>query len=264
MQAELTALMYHDVIEEGRADASGLRVLRADSYKVTVARFRAHLCAIRETVLAGCATMGVLGDCAAGRRAVLLTFDDGGSCSCHPTADLLEEFGWRGHFFIPTGFLGKPGFLDAAGVRELHRRGHVLGSHSHSHPAVISACSRETLIEEWSRSVTTLSDIIGEPVTTASIPGGYYSDAVARTAFMCGVRSLFTSEPTMRIIASGDCRLYGRFAIRARTSASECARLAAGCAWPRWKQRLFWDTKKTLKRVSFRTYSCLRRLPVLR
>ncbi len=264
MQAEFTALMYHDVIEEGRADGSGLRVLRADSYKVTTPRFRAHLSAIHETVLAGRATVGVLGDCGAGKPAVLLTFDDGGICSCHPTADLLEEFGWRGHFFIPTGFIGTPGFLDAAGVRELRRRGHVVGSHSHSHPAIISACSWETLMEEWSRSVKTLSDIIGERVTTASIPGGYYSGAVARAASMCGVRSLFTSEPTTRNKAFGDCRLYGRFVILGRTSASECGRLAAGCAWPRWKQRFLWDTKKTLKRLSFRTYSRLRRLPVLR
>ena len=43
-------------------------------------------------------------------RHVLLTFDDGGKSAVR-IADLLEEQGWRGHFFITTAMIGEPGFV---------------------------------------------------------------------------------------------------------------------------------------------------------
>src|SRR5262245_47304812 len=43
-----------------------------------------------------------------------------------------------------------------------------------------------------------LRDILGESVTVASVPGGYYGRAVAETAAEAGIRVLFNSEPTTR------------------------------------------------------------------
>ena len=42
----MTALMYHDVVEPGQEEASGFPGRDANSYKVTAARFCAHLDAI--------------------------------------------------------------------------------------------------------------------------------------------------------------------------------------------------------------------------
>ena len=85
----------------------------------------------------------------------LITFDDGGVSALQTTADLLEKYGWRGVFFVTTDRIGTPTFLNADHVRELHRRGHVIGSHSCSHPERMSCCGPEQTVgrmEAQSRS----------------------------------------------------------------------------------------------------------------
>ena len=90
------------------------------------------------------------------------------SSAYEPTASLLESRGWRGHFFIVTGRIGKPGFVTARQIRELHERGHHIGSHSHSHPDAFSELSDEELIREWSESRRILGEILGSPPWSAS------------------------------------------------------------------------------------------------
>src|SRR4051812_33126946 len=65
---------------------------------------------------------------------VFLTFDDGAESAYTFVAGLLEERGWRGHFFIITNWIGRPGYVDRRQIRELHSRGHVIGSHTCTHP----------------------------------------------------------------------------------------------------------------------------------
>ncbi len=189
---------------------------------------------------------------------LLLTFDDGGTSALTPTADLLEKHGWRGHFFMTTDYLGTPGFLSVAQLRELHTRGHVIGSHSCSHPARMALCSREQLLREWRQSREVLAETLGAPVTVASVPGGYYSRAVAETAAEAGIRVLFNSEPTTRLAHVGHCLVVGRYTVYRGMSAWAAAALAVGRRLPRWRQTLWWDIKKVAKAIGGRTYLALR------
>ena len=86
-----------------------------------------------------------------------------GKAAITEIAPRLEALGWCGHFFMTSGQIGAPGFLTASELRELHARGHVVGSHSHSHPVRMSACSVAELRREWTDSVGLLTDILGEP-----------------------------------------------------------------------------------------------------
>jgi len=43
---------------------------------------------------------------------------------------LLEARGFSGHFFVTANFIGTRGFVGRGDIRELARRGHVVGSHS--------------------------------------------------------------------------------------------------------------------------------------
>ena len=122
------AIMYHDVVENGDFESSGFPGEGAHVYKLRREDFERHLDAIAAAT-AAVSTVRMLEG-----RPVLLTFDDGGVSFHHPIADLLERRGWRGHFFITTDRIGMPGFLTEAQLRELHRRGHIIGSHSCSHP----------------------------------------------------------------------------------------------------------------------------------
>lgn len=250
------ALLYHDVLDGGAPDSSGLPGPGAAVYKLDRRAFRTHLEAIAARVSGPPALIG--GGAADLDRAWTLTFDDGGTTALHPTADLLEEFGWRGHFFVTAGRIGEPSFLDDAGIRDLSARGHAIGSHSWSHPPRISALTASQLRDEWRRSVDRLQDILGAAVDTASVPGGFFSGAVADTATEAGIRCLFTSEPRVRSARRGELLLIGRFSVIRSTPAGTAAALAAGDLRPRAQQWLWWNAKKAAKTLSGGAYARVR------
>ncbi|MFH1681004.1 MAG: polysaccharide deacetylase family protein [Candidatus Eisenbacteria bacterium] len=69
---------------------------------------------------------------AKGSRAVLLTFDDGPDPRLTPEVlDLLDEHGARAVFFVVGERAAGPG---EEILREVLRRGHRIGNHTHTHP----------------------------------------------------------------------------------------------------------------------------------
>lgn len=249
-----SALMYHDVVDPDGPD-SGFAGAGPDVYKVSWERFREHLEQIASATGRPPASAEALSRAA---DPWLLTFDDGGSSAVDIGHELARR-SWRGHFFVTTDKVGQPGFLDWDGVRELTELGHVVGSHSCSHPDRMAACSWEQLLDEWSRSRAVLSEALGAGVATASVPGGLYSPAVGRTAAQAGFSCLFVSLPARRVRSVNGCLLVGRFAIRRDTAASEAAAAAAGrpLVWAR--QRAGWAARGAAKRVAGERYEQLRK-----
>jgi peptidoglycan/xylan/chitin deacetylase (PgdA/CDA1 family) len=253
------ALEYHDVVGDDDFAASGFTEPGADSDQMTAASFEAHLGA---SAAAGARTPLAIGEplpsppneSRDARRTVVLTFDDGGASALTEIAPRLEARGWRGCFFMTTGRIGTRGFLDGAGLRELHARGHAIGSHSHSHPTRMSACSPDALHAEWTDSIAILSDILGCAVRDASVPGGYFSRAVAEAAARAGIRTLFTSEPTSRPTTVDGCVVLGRFTLRRDDPASLAAALVATSSRARMRQWSVWNAKKVLKRLGGTAY----------
>ena len=195
-----------------------------------------------------------------GRQApVFLTIDDGALSSLTVVAGELERRNWRGHFFITTDWTGRPGFLDREHIRELHARGHVIGSHSCSHPARMSHLSWDALVKEWTESCDILSGILGERVRVASVPDGYYSRKVARAAAAASIEVLFTSEPTASTSVVDGCLVLGRYSVQRHTPFEVSGLIAAGACWPRWRQTLSWKAKKAVKAVAGESYFSIRR-----
>ena len=162
-------------------------------------------------------------------------------------APLLESCQTAGIFFIATGFLGTDGFLTASQVRELHDRGHIIGSHSHSHPKIISNLSYKELLKEWKTSKDILSEIVGQEVMTASVPGGFYSKQVGRSAEEAGFKVLFTSEPTNKIEKLGGCYIAGRYSIKQNDPPGKAAKIINHNPLFFAREFLFWNLKKLLK-----------------
>ena len=164
-----TSLLYHDVVADPtRHEESGFSGEGAALYKLARVDFEKHAAAVHHALRVPPTAVTRLQNGNADAGVFLLTFDDGGGSAHSFIASVLRRYGWPAHFFVTADFIGTPGFLTPDQIRDLHREGHVIGSHSCSHPARISACSREHLQEEWGRSVHVLSQIIGQPVTTAS------------------------------------------------------------------------------------------------
>src|SRR5260370_18849386 len=210
------AIMSHDVVENAHFGSSGFPGEGAHVSKLRREDFERPLDAIAADT-AAVSTVGQLEG-----RPVLLTFDDGGVSFHHPIADLLEARGWRGHFFVTTNPIGTPGFLTEAQLVELHRRGHIIGSHSCSHPTRMAALTRADMDREWRQSLARLSELLGDAVKVASVPGGYYSPAVCESAAPVGIDALFTSHPTARVGMLNCCRVLARYLVQ-RGMAPQCS-----------------------------------------
>jgi peptidoglycan/xylan/chitin deacetylase (PgdA/CDA1 family) len=252
------ALEYHDVVSGDAWAQSGFPGADAATYKLSLAGFVQHLDAVASARVHVCNDARELVGGVASARPVLWTFDDGGASYALHVADALEQRGWRGHVFMTTGQVGSRGFLSAADLRDLHRRGHVIGTHSRTHPAWISALAASVVGEEWRVSLEDLEDVLGERVTVGSVPGGFFSPMVARQAALHGIRTLFTSEPTTRSATIDDCTIIGRFTLRRGHSASYVSRLVAPAPTARAGQWFAWNARKVAKRLAGPVYRALR------
>lgn len=224
---------YHDVTDA--PGSSGLQRPAAMPFKLTCASFRRHLDAIAQ---ARAPELIDAIDPSGHGEHVLLTFDDGGQSALY-AAEALARRGWRGHFFVITSRIGDPGFLTAQDIRQLSQDGHVVGSHTHTHPSFFRELSWERMTEEWRTSVDHLSQLLGKPVLSASVPGGDLSYGVVWSAIECGIRSLFTSEPTTEPECIGATWVLGRYVAKVSTSASRIRELARFHGWDRamaWRQ----------------------------
>ena len=250
---------YHDILDEGqRAPNDGSR--HSGRYKLDQRHFRAHMDSIWQTV--DHASVRVIDRARLWRKDVpiFLTFDDGALSSYTCVAAELERRGWRGHFFVTTDWIGRPGFMNASQIREMHARGHIIGSHTCTHPARMSALSCTDLLREWGESCRILSDILGGPVVTASVADGYYSRKVAEAASIAGIQVLFTSEPRATVDNVDGCLVLGRYSIQSHTPAHISGSIAARRHWPRMWQSVLWQARKPVKALAGESYFTIRRI----
>jgi peptidoglycan/xylan/chitin deacetylase (PgdA/CDA1 family) len=251
--------MYHDVVNAHDPDGSGFPGAAAATYKVDTDLFERHLEAIERR--AGAPAAQALFPEPAGTPASdgwLLTFDDGGASAITQVADRLEARRWRGTFFVTTDRVGTPGFLTAAQVRELATRGHVIGSHSRSHPRRMSACARGDVRSEWRESVAVLAEMTGVPVVHASVPNGEFNRMVGEEASAAGIRVLFTSNPTRSRFLLDGCLVVGRYNVRATSSPDWVAAVAAGDRGTLYAQWMGWKLKGIAKGIARNRYQWLR------
>lgn len=184
-------LMYHDVLD-GALKESGFMTPLAYDYKIAESLFEKH---VKSCV----------------GKNVLFTFDDGGVSNLLVAVPILEKYGFKGLFFITTSKIGCSGFLTKEQIKLLFDRGHIIGTHTHSHSAHLDRLSKEEIYNEWKKSVDILSSIIGQKIQVASVPNGNVSKAVYEEAFKCGIETIYTSIPQD---ADGTECIVGRYVIR--------------------------------------------------
>jgi len=250
-----TVLIYHDIAGIDERETTGFTGPLAARYKLDPTHFAEHL----DAIAASGVKIGLLDDDGGGRPQSALTFDDGGA-SALAAAAALEKRGWRGHFFITTDRIGTPGFLDSDGVREIAARGHMVGSHSHSHPRGMSRLPGTEIAREWQESRAVLADLLGTPPSSAAVPGGSLSETVIEEAAAAGYRLLMTSEPTSRPRRHLDLTVVGRYTIWATTPAARAAGYASGAPSACGRLWLEWHVKAIPKRLTPGLYQSMRRV----
>jgi peptidoglycan/xylan/chitin deacetylase (PgdA/CDA1 family) len=238
------SLLFHDVFESDPRE-SGFRSPAADRYKLSVPEFEAQLDSLLALRIPDPGS----------RIPAVLTVDDGGVSFHTVIADRLEALGWRAHCFVSTNLIGERGFLTRQQIRELDERGHVIGTHSASHPTRFSTLNASEMRREWSDSRQRLEDIVDHPVTVGSVPGGYFSRAVAEAAAVAGLQTLYTSEPTTRPSTLDGLLVVGRFTIRRGHPRDMALRFASAAPWARCGAWVGWNAKALLKPVLGASYS---------
>jgi len=162
-------------------------------------------------------------DAVAGRDDVRITFDDGNASDLELAVPALRRRGLTGAFFVVAGRLETPGFLHAAGVRELADAGMSIGCHGMRHRPwrrLDDASLEEELVEARAR----LERIAGAPVTEAACPFGSYDRRVLRALRRSGYRTVYTSD---RGHAAAGSWIQPRNTVSARDGADLVGRITA-------------------------------------
>ena len=122
---------------------------------------------------------------------IVLTFDDGNYSNLE-TAKCLTENGLKGIFFITTERINSVGYLSSDDLRSIHRMGHIIGSHSASHPMFPFISKKQAEIE-LSKSKEFIEEISGAECTAFAFPGGQFLPQHINLAKNVGYGNIFTS-----------------------------------------------------------------------
>lgn len=239
--------LYHEAVDN--PDESGFQRRSALPYKHKVQEFYDNIDIIvknRKNIIT-VDKFSELSD-----EATLITFDDGGK-SAMLIADYLDKKQIKGHFFITTSLINDPYFLSKEQVLNLHTRGHIIGSHSHSHPNVFKSLSYEKMLEEWSTSKKILEDILGTEIQSCSIPGGDANSNSYKSAKDAGYKYLFDSEPTLKVRTLDSLVIFGRICPKAGTDYQQILNFCQLKGIK--KQRAIRKTKNLVKQIVFPVYS---------
>lgn len=129
-----------------------------------------------------------------GGRSLCLSFDDGASSDYSMVYPRLAARGLRATFFIVPEWIGRPGYMEWADVREMHAAGMEIGSHGLSH-LHMSQLSREQARREFEVSKRRIEDKLGAPVSTFAYPFGDHAAWCHRLGLEAGYRRLCVSRP---------------------------------------------------------------------
>lgn len=201
-------LMYHDVYNESPQE-SGFDSNGANKYKMKIDLFEMHLKTLVKLIHNGRIK----------KDDVILTFDDGGVSFYKIIAPLLDKYGFVGHFYISTNYVGSDAFLSEKEIFDLSNKGHVIGSHSCSHPDNMASISKEKRLEEWKSSISRLNSIIGMKIKEVSIPNGYFSKEDVSMFKLLGISSIYTSKIGELVECDG-IMIKGRISMMGNTSPS--------------------------------------------
>lgn len=237
-QDKVCTLMYHDVYDASNRE-SGFNIDSNYQYKLHVVDFEAQISAIAEYI----ETFAISKDY------VRISFDDGGVSFYHTVMPILEKYGFKGYFFISTKFIGQEGFLTESMIKEMSDRGHIIGGHSHTHRQRMNDLPYSELKEDWKLCLGSLTRIIGNPCTIASLPNGYTSKSILQVLKELGVTQLYTSEPSEIVIKDEHMQILGRYGIKNTMSTEDVIAISFNESVKsklRWKKSILNFVKKLM------------------
>ena len=190
-------------------------------------------------------------------RNVVLTFDDGFASDCEIAATQLQSKYYHGNFFITTDYVGKDGYMDWSGIRNLSDAGHIIGSHCVTH-GYLSEMSDDDAAEELVRSRKIIEDRTGRQVVALSLPGGRGGMRIVRLAKRTGYLAVCTSDPGAGTVEDGFLVL-NRIPVKRTTSLKSFNSIIEFSRHSRLRDKLLHSSKHLASRLlGNRRYDALR------
>lgn len=234
-------LMYHELELPGRpliqSDPGYVR------YILREATFRSQIDWLRKDGWRGLNVSEALR--ATAEKSVAITFDDGCETDLLAAAPILREAGFHATFYVTAGFLGQPGYLSTAQLRELSSSGLEIGCHSMTH-AYLNNLDPDQMRSEIVAARLKLEDVTGSTVEHFSCPGGRYDNAAIALAKQAGYRSFATSRVYPNRPSTDPFHL-GRVAIMRDTNQSAFEKICTGESL--WKIRLGESLRASVKKT---------------
>jgi peptidoglycan/xylan/chitin deacetylase (PgdA/CDA1 family) len=125
-------------------------------------------------------------------KPVMISVDDGYVDDVRTILPALERFHMVATFFVITGRMAEPGFVNAGQIRQLDRAGMDVGDHT-AHHVDLRAITSSELKMETSGSRDVLQRVLGHPVYFFAYPFGAYNDAVLAAVKAAGFTMAYTT-----------------------------------------------------------------------
>ena len=239
--SRIVFLMYHELELPGR------RLCQSEPgyvrYIVAQSTFQSQLDWLRQNGWRGLCVSEALNYPSG--NSVAITFDDGSETDLITAAPLLQERGFNATFYVTTGFLGKPGYLSLAQLRELSAHGFEIGCHSMTH-AYLDDLDQPQLQREIADAGKALEDTIGKRVEHFSCPGGRYSVRALALAKKVGYQSVANSSAHSNS-PSTDRFSLGRVAVMRDIDPFTFSQICSGNGL--WKTRLGESTREAARKI---------------
>ncbi len=139
------------------------------------------------------------------RKPIIITFDDVLVDAVECTVPILEEFGFKAVFYVPTDYVGRKSswmipdvdvefpLVDWVEIRELISKGFEIGSHSITHPHLDKISSKDCYRElEGSRKK--LEQKLGVEIRHMAYPFGEFDESVRELANNAGYYTACAGE----------------------------------------------------------------------
>ncbi len=125
---------------------------------------------------------------------VMITLDDGFEDNYTSALPILESCGFKAMFFIVADWVGKPGFMSWDQILELERRGHIIGSHTVTHP-MLTEIGLQKAKHEIYNSKQWIETALGIPVHFFCYPTGRFNESLEEMVRQAGYDAAFVTAP---------------------------------------------------------------------
>ena len=99
------------------------------------------------------------------------------------------------HSGIPIAALKETFWMKREHITRLHRKGHMVGLHSHTHPTFLEALSPEAQRKEYTDNASVLSGVVNERIVCMSHPSNSYNSNTLDILKELGIKIGFRATP---------------------------------------------------------------------